>query len=96
METVDAKLLHSTTDAAVWAAEFMKIAPEVDEGAMIGWFANAIENGRDAGRKKALAEVAEALDALLFPLHLPHLAGHWCCFRIDAFRDRLGLVADDD
>jgi hypothetical protein len=82
-----------TTDAVVWAAEFMKIAPEVDEGAMIGWFANAIENGRDAGRKEALAEVAGRLPC--------HGASASCssrrlcdgCF----YRNKaLGLVAPDE
>lgn len=58
--------LHSTTRADVWAEEFCKLftiqrrgsddRPEVsgisddDQGLMIGWFANAIETGRDAGR----------------------------------------------
>lgn len=36
--------LHETTDAAVWAEEFAKTFPDcgVDEGTMIGWFANAM------------------------------------------------------
>lgn len=47
------------TDAAKWAAEFMRIARAGDiidgrsddtEEWMIGWFANAIEAGRAAGR----------------------------------------------
>lgn len=50
--------LHTTTDAQVWAREWCRIAREIrdrgdeiiDEGWMIGWFANAIEIGRDAGR----------------------------------------------
>ena len=39
------------TDARKWAEAFMQIFPDtgLDEGIMIGWFANAIENGRDAG-----------------------------------------------
>lgn len=68
-----ALILHSTTDAQVWAREFMRIfegatvtndgtvqtpsgtwlsgssVRAVDEGTMIGWFANAIEVGRSAG-----------------------------------------------
>jgi hypothetical protein len=40
---VDVHRLYSSTDAAVWAEEFMKVHPENDEGDMIGWFANAIE-----------------------------------------------------
>lgn len=56
--------LHATTDARVWADEFCNlftVIPRSDEqtpfesdndelGLMIGWFANAIEVGRDAGR----------------------------------------------
>jgi hypothetical protein len=43
------------TDGSKWAAEFRRIALELgysdmDEGWLIGWFANAIEMGRDAGR----------------------------------------------
>ena len=50
-------------DAAKWAHEFRTIAKrlgysEMDEGWLIGWFANAIERGRDAGRE---AERAEAV-----------------------------------
>lgn len=48
-------------DAQKWAAEFMRIAQAGDlidtrgddtEGWMIGWFANAIEAGRSAGRRE--------------------------------------------
>lgn len=48
------KLLHATDSAAVWAEEWCKVAREItvrdgwtallDEGWMIGWFANAIEH----------------------------------------------------
>jgi hypothetical protein len=41
--------LHSTTDAMVWAKEFCRILREndirledIDEGWMVGWFANAM------------------------------------------------------
>lgn len=46
--------LHATTDAAVWAKAFMDrfggedaegrvgVGPQIDEGLMIGWFANAM------------------------------------------------------
>jgi hypothetical protein len=40
----------STTDASVWATEFCRLFPGADWGLMVGWFANAIETGRDAGR----------------------------------------------
>ena len=49
--------LHATTDAQVWARAWCAIARRlhaegedlIDEGWMIGWFANAIETGRSAG-----------------------------------------------
>ena len=39
--------LHATTDAALWASEFNKVAQRLgyspmDEGWLIGWFANAM------------------------------------------------------
>lgn len=38
--------LLSTTDAKVWAQEFMRLfgdrREDIDEGLMIGWFANAM------------------------------------------------------
>lgn len=45
--------LHNTTDAQVWARQFIAIisdekypgADPYDEGFMIGWFANAITAG---------------------------------------------------
>ena len=46
-------LQEAGTDARKWAAAFVQIFPdaEVDEGTMIGWFANAIEAGRDWGER---------------------------------------------
>jgi hypothetical protein len=44
---VDEVLLRSTDDATIWAAEFKKIQPDVDEGLMISWFANCIESTKD-------------------------------------------------
>lgn len=56
MEDELAHKLHLTTDGSVWAAEFMKLfegytigEEGVTEGTMIGWFANAIETGREHG-----------------------------------------------
>jgi len=44
-------LAYMGADAAKWAAEFCKIARDkghtLDEGWMLGWFANAIEAGRE-------------------------------------------------
>lgn len=42
------KVWPHTTDAQVWAAEFKKRFPAIDEGTMLGWFANAIMAGHDA------------------------------------------------
>lgn len=70
----DAELLQSMgTDARKWAHEFNRIAqdlgtPEMDEGWLIGWFANAIEAGREAGRHEYTAEITllrKQADALL-------------------------------
>ena len=58
--------LNDTTDAMVWAEEFCRIfdgqsvwagGPDdrpanVNESLMVTWFANAIETGRNAGRKE--------------------------------------------
>jgi hypothetical protein len=41
--------LLDTTDASVWAARFVALFPEADEGLMLSWFASAIETGRAAG-----------------------------------------------
>lgn len=45
--------IHTTTDATVWADEFLKIYPVMKfaRGTIISWFANAIETGRTAGIK---------------------------------------------
>jgi hypothetical protein len=45
--------LHDTTDAMVWAQEFCRINPGVELDTMLGWFANAIETGRNAGYRRA-------------------------------------------
>jgi hypothetical protein len=68
MDDTTRKLL-STTDATVWAREFVDrfvvLDDAIDEGLMISWFANAIEVGRSAGhqscqdREAKLAEIAE-------------------------------------
>jgi hypothetical protein len=52
-----------TMDAAVWASEFMKIhagMTDLDEGAMIGWFANAIMAGYDAAQARAASAIERA------------------------------------
>lgn len=73
--------LHSTTDAHVWAEEFVRLFDRrlvvrgnftagtffVDEGTILGWFANAIETGRTAGRYELpeLPELPEIEGTLL-------------------------------
>lgn len=51
--------LNGTMDAQVWAKEFMKNfghrLEDIDEGLMIGWFANAIMTGFDEGQSKELS-----------------------------------------
>jgi hypothetical protein len=51
--TAGEMLTYMGTDAAKWAAEFVHLRKtrDMDEGAMISWFANAIEAGRSAGMK---------------------------------------------
>lgn len=50
--------LHSTTDALVWAEEFHKTFPDldIDEGAMIGWFANAMMTKADHIRRDEILD----------------------------------------
>jgi hypothetical protein len=55
-------------DAKVWVAEWMKhIAdnPETatDEGAMLGWFSNAIMAGYDTAINRTAKKLAEAMRA---------------------------------
>lgn len=56
------KTLHGTTDALVWAEAFVALHGG-DVGLMIGWFANAIEVGRDAGRDSPQAPDADLREA---------------------------------
>jgi hypothetical protein len=81
--------LLNTPDAQVWAQEFMerfgktlgdKPARVIDEGLMIGWFANAIECGKAAGYATAIADRDE-----------PMLAGVRRCVRRIWARLKLAL-----
>jgi hypothetical protein len=62
-EQVDIARLYATTDATVWAKEFVEqfkghtvvergvdsgVSPTVDKNTMVGWFANAIETAKDS------------------------------------------------
>jgi hypothetical protein len=40
-------------DARDWAQAFCKLHPTIDEGDMIGWFANALMRGFDEGTFRA-------------------------------------------
>lgn len=44
--------LHDTMDAVVWAREYCRINPILDEGMMLAWFANAIMAGYDEARRR--------------------------------------------
>lgn len=49
---IDVEKLYATTDARVWARAYLEVVNEkhwlaTDEGFLIGWFANAIETGRN-------------------------------------------------
>lgn len=51
--------LYATTDAAVWAEEFLGVVEAgatVDFGLMVGWFANAIETAKVAHDHDAMVE----------------------------------------
>jgi hypothetical protein len=57
-ESAGTLLARLGTDGRVWAAEFSRVyrelypgGPELDEGWLLGWFANAIEAGRSAGQE---------------------------------------------
>ena len=66
--------LYSTDDAVVWAEEWCRIAreieadpeqgPVVDEGWMVGWFANAMVTAETHARKRLEAK-ALVLDPVL-------------------------------
>lgn len=53
--------LHNTTDGMEWAKEFCRLYNSkpnftIDEGLMVAWFANAIEVGRQEGKKQGWKE----------------------------------------
>lgn len=92
--------LSATTDAQMWAKEWCRIANEIeaaddgrqviDEGWMIGWFANAIEVGRDAGRKASTADVLEMARSL------EGASEEWVCFLDGGYEDRCRRPEDID
>jgi len=53
------KTLHEDMDASRWAREFMKVwnrGVQMDEGWMIGWFANAIMCGYDEANRRSKSQ----------------------------------------
>ncbi len=46
------KDLIDCVDCQVFAREFHRRYPSIDEGSLLGWFATAIENGKSAGRRE--------------------------------------------
>ena len=55
-------------DARKWAEAFIQVSPPIDEGTMIGWFANAIEAGRDHGDREVSLKL-EACQQHIDKLH---------------------------
>jgi hypothetical protein len=53
-----------TMDAAVWAAEFVKLNPGADEGLMLSWFANAIMAGYDTAQSRNTPSASALLEML--------------------------------
>lgn len=65
----DGKNIPQTMDARAWAIAFVyavQANPKIpsDEGCMIGWYANAIMAGYDAGKARAVKELATIADEL--------------------------------
>ena len=65
----DGKTIPKSMDARAWAIAFVysvRQNPNIptDEGCMIGWFANAVMAGYDAGSARAIKEVSIIAEAL--------------------------------
>ncbi len=78
-----------TMDAAVWAAEFVKMYPGIDEGTMIGWFANAIMAGYDTAQARAAAPSAVAApsaETLWQPIETVPMDDGWTGRRLFAIK----------
>lgn len=56
--------LLETTDANVWAKEFVRINPCIDLDSIRSWFANAIMCGSDHSRWGFLVEITEYREAI--------------------------------
>lgn len=80
------------TDAREWSREFIRIfgnrSDEIDEALMIGWFANAIEAGRNAGH----ADQCEELERVKANLYAESLRGDALCKRLATLREETDRV----
>ena len=86
MTEVDTAKLYATTDAKVWTEEFMKVFPDVDEGTVLSWFANAIETARDKASVSMgvsqptgnpLSEGLNERDTVAVPSEMPERFADW-------------------
>lgn len=72
------KKLLATTDASVWTDEFMTEfgdrKDDIDWGLMVGWFANAIETGRNARPRPSPEVIAGMISTLEFTPSQEHPA----------------------
>lgn len=59
---VDQERLYASPTADVWAEEFAKVRPDVDQGLMLGWFANAMQVAIDL-HDRAKAETTRSLES---------------------------------
>lgn len=81
------QLAYMGVDAQKWAQEWCKVAVDlgnqghevVDEGWMIGWFANAIEAGRAAGKSEDAQKQAEPEDETPTHIFEPYDANPTIC-----------------
>jgi hypothetical protein len=64
--------LYASADAQVWAEEFVKMNPHMDEGTMIGWFANAMQTAIDLTTRKLDSQLVIPSD---LRRHLEHNLG---------------------
>lgn len=104
--------LVGETDARKWAQEFASVRHgrlaedgfdiAGSDSTMLGWFANAIEAGRDAGTRASDAEWTEILDhAQFFELHpgdvlVIHFDRYLTASEAHQIVDRLKVLAPDN
>ena len=57
----------SITDGREWAEEFCRLNPSADKDYMIAWFCNAIEVGREAGKKNLNKKLNDRIEQEFIP-----------------------------